>query len=77
MFGAHYVGDNLKNLRKFLVRVPMGIVIPPLYEGNHRDDHLHYFPLTKPFPLCSVPNAHMWGNVIFGPKALHLLLEIH
>ena len=29
MFGAHYVGDSLKNLRKFLVRAPIGMVIPP------------------------------------------------
>ena len=29
MFEAHCVGDSLKNLRKFLVIVPMGMVIPP------------------------------------------------
>ena len=29
MFGAHCMGDSLKNLRKFLVRVPIGMVIPP------------------------------------------------
>ena len=29
MFGAHRVGESLKNLRKFLVRIPIGMVIPP------------------------------------------------
>ena len=29
MFGAHRVRESLKNLRKFLVKVPIGMVIPP------------------------------------------------
>ena len=77
MFGAHYVGESLKNLRKFLVRVPIGMVIPPLYEGDHRDDHLSCLPIIKPFPLGNVSNAHVWGNVVFGPKILHTLLGVN
>ena len=76
MFGAHCVGESLKNLRKFLVKVPIGMVIPP-YEGDHRDNHLPCLPIIKPFPLGSVPNAHVWRNVVFGPKILHTLLRVN
>ena len=29
IFGTHWVGDSLKNLRQFLVMRPIGMVIPP------------------------------------------------
>ena len=77
MFGAHYVGESLKNLRKFLVRVPIGMVIPPSMKAIMGMTTSPIFPLIKPFPLDGVPNAHVWGNIVFGPKILHTLLGIN
>ena len=75
MFGAHCMGESLKNLRKFLVTHRNGH--PSLYEGNHRDDHLSCLPLIKSFPLGSIPNAHVGGNVVLSPKVLHPLLGVN
>ena len=75
IFGAHYVGESLKN--QVPSESPHRDGHSPFYEGNHGDDHLSCFPLIKPFPLDGVPNAHVWGNIVFGPKILHTLLEIN
>ena len=76
MFGAHCVGESLKPKE-----VPREGTHrnghPSLYESNHRDDHISYLPLIKPFPLGSIPNAHVGGNVVLSPKILHPLLGVN
>ena len=44
---------------------------PPFYEGNHRDDHLSYFPV-KLHSLCgAVTYHHLRGNVVLFFELLY------
>ena len=40
---------------------------PSFYEGDHQDDHLSCLPIIKPFPLGSIPNAHVLGECCIWP----------
>ena len=76
MFGAHYVGDNLKT-KIISSNGAHGNGHTTFYEGDHRYDHFICFPFVKPLPLCSVSHAHMWWNVIFGPETPHTFLGVY
>ena len=77
MFGAHCVGESQKKPKKVPSEGTHRNGHPSLYEGNHRDDHLSYFPLIIPFPLGSISNAHVGGNVVLSPEILHPLLRVN
>ena len=45
---------------------------PPIYEGNHRDDHLSYFPVEL-HSLCGAMtyHHHLRGNVVLFFEQLY------
>ena len=77
MFGGILCGRKPKNPKEVPSEGTHRNSHPSLYESNHRDNHLSCFPLIIPFPLGSISNAHVGGNVVLSPKILHPLLGVN
>ena len=55
----------------------MGILKPPLYEGEKGNYHLAHPSLKMPLSHLVVPQTYVWGNPVVSDELFHRLFGLN